>query len=211
MTTAAALKDEICARSNSRKRATVEGLWQVLEGMRRKGIKAFTIAQVGRHAEAADVLRTQTLRNTGGEDYRFLIEAFAQEIGAITTSLPATTATPLETFIDGIADLDIRTRMRMVLVENGRLHDEVKRLRQAFKYMQLPNTVETPAVEVLSPTDRHIDIVPLEQLLSTDWVDERRWSVEANGAIHDEDGFRITPVGFVDSLQAVLDLFRCKK
>jgi hypothetical protein len=189
MTTAAALKDEICARSNSRKRATVEGLWQVLEGMRRKGIKAFTIAQVGRHAEAADVLRTQTLRNTGGEDYRFLIEAFAQEI----------------------ADLDIRTRMRMVLVENGRLHDEVKRLRQAFKYMQLPNTVETPAVEVLSPTDRHIDIVPLEQLLSTDWVDERRWSVEANGAIHDEDGFRITPVGFVDSLQAVLDLFRCKK
>jgi hypothetical protein len=211
MTTAAALKDEICARSNSRKRATVEGLWQVLEGMQRKGIKAFTIAQVGRHAEAAGVLRTQTLRNAGGEDYRFLIEAFAQEIGAAITSAPAITATPLETAIDNIADLDIRTRLRMVLVENVRQREEIGRLRQAFKHMQPASTVETSSVELLFPPDSRLDIAPLEKFLSADWIDERRWSVKANGAIYDEMNECIAPVGFVDSLQAFLGCYKCNK
>jgi hypothetical protein len=58
--TALGLMKEICARANARKQATVEGLWRILEEMRRKGVKAFTIAQVGRHAEEAGVLRTQT-------------------------------------------------------------------------------------------------------------------------------------------------------
>jgi hypothetical protein len=211
MATAAALKDEICARSNSRKQVTVEGLWQVLEEMRRMGISAFTIAQVGRHAEAAGILHTQTLRNTGGEDYRSLINAFAQEIGAAITSVPATTATPLETAIDNIADLDIRTRLRMVLVENVRQREEIGRLRQAFKHMQPASTVETSSVELLSPPDPRLDIAPLEKFLAVDWIDERRWSVEANGAIYDEINECVAPVGFVDSLKALLDFYKCNK
>jgi hypothetical protein len=204
MTTATALRDVIRSRSNGRKQATVEGLWQVLEEMERKGIKTFTIAQVGRHAEAAGVLRTQTLRNASGEDYRALIDAFARDIGVPTTSLPSTKATPLEEAIESIPDLDVRTRLKMVLVENLRQREEIARLRQGFKHIQQMNQVGVPSLEVLPPPIQQVDIVPLEKFLSPAWIEERRWTVEPNGTLYDETGECIAPVGFIISLAALV-------
>jgi hypothetical protein len=213
MITALALKEEIHSRSNSRKQATLDALWQVLEDMRRKRVKSFTLAQVGRHAEAAGVLKTQTLRNAGGEDYRALIDAFAQEIGVATTTLPSTKPTPLEEAIDAMPDLDTRTRLRMVLVENNRQREEISRLRQAFKHMQNNLSsiqVDTPTPEIVPASRGYPDLVPMDKFLSTEWVDERRWTLEANGAIYDESGECIAPVGFTTALSSTLKLFRRK-
>jgi hypothetical protein len=211
MTTATALRDEIRSRSNGRKQATVEGLWQVLEEMERKGIKTFTIAQVGRHAEAAGVLRTQTLRNASGGDYRALINAFARDIGVAATSLQSTKPTALDEGIEAISDLDIRTRLRMVLVENLRQREEIARLRQGFKHIQQMNQVRVPSVEVLPPPIQQVDIVPLEKFLSLAWIEERRWTVEPNGALYDETGECIAPVGFIISLAALVHHHRSEK
>lgn len=207
METALQLKNNICARSNARKQATVDGLWQVLLDMQRKGVTTFTIAQVGRHAEAAGVLKTQTLRNTGGEDYRALIEAFAVVASGNAVATVTSGTSPLEAAIDGIQDLDIRTRLKMVLAENRRQRDEINRLRQAFKVLQLPSIMASQVgsnVEMLSSPAAKIDLTPLERLLSEVWIDERRWSVEANGAIYDENGEKIAPIGFVQALKAAI-------
>ncbi len=210
-TKALTLKEEIYARSNGRKRATVDALWQVLEDMRRKRVKSFTLAQVGRYAETAGVLKTQTLRNAGGEDYRALIDAFAQEIGVATTTLLSPRPTPLNEAIDAIFDLDTRTRLRMVLVENSRQSEEISRLRQAFKHLQndpVNTQVDVPAPEIFAPSRVYPDLVPLKKFLSAEWVDERRWTLEANGAIYDEAGECIAPVGFATALSSALKLLR---
>ncbi len=204
MSAAQSLKEEILARSNARKRATTGGLWQVLDDMRRKGVRRFTVAQVGRHAEAAGVLRTQTLRNAGGEDYRALIDAFAKEIGIPTTALSTAPATPLAEAVEAIQDLDIRTRLKMVLVENGRQRAEISRLRQAFKHLQPALKEEQQATKPLLPVaSTPVDVAPIEKFLSAAWLEERRWTVEPNGALFDEAGECLGPVGFVGALFAL--------
>lgn len=116
-------------------------------------------------------------------------------------------ASPLEEAIDGIQDLDIRTRLKMVLAENRRQRDEINRLRQAFKMLHLPVVMAPqggPNVEVLPLPAAKIDLAPLERLLSEAWIDERRWTVEANGAIYNEDGEKVAPIGFAQALKAAI-------
>jgi hypothetical protein len=177
--------------------------------MRRKGVKSFNLAQVGRHAESLGVLKTQTLRNAGGEDYRSLIDAFARDNGVGTTTLSPTKHTPLEEAIEAIADLDVRTRLRMILVENARQREEINRLRQAFKHLQsnLGEPRPTPnAGAVLPPLKPNIDLEPIKKFLSECWIEERRWTIEPNGSIYDEHGECLTPVGLYTALLAVIRL-----
>ena len=159
--------------------------------------------------KTAGVLKTQTLRNADGEDYRALIDAFAREIGAATTTLPSGKPTPLEEAIDTITDLDVRTRLRMVLVENVRQREEISRLRQAFKHLQ-SNTMEQRTtikeVELLPSTKANIDLAPIEKFISDTWTEERRWIKEPNGAIYDDNGECLAPIGFTTSLLTVLRL-----
>jgi len=196
------LKNEIRSRSNARKCANIDALWQVLCDMKKKGVKVFTVALVGRECEAAGVLKTQTIRNAGGEDYRLLIDAFAREIGASTTLIAAARLTPLDEAIAEISDLDARTRLNMLVAENRRQREEITRLKQAFKNMHVRSPQEK--VEILPPHPPGMDTAPIEKFLSLDWIDERRWTVKDNGSIYAEDGDRVAPVGFVQALQQVV-------
>jgi hypothetical protein len=209
MSAALERKNEICDRSNARKCANVEAFWQVLGDMKKKGVRVFTVAIVGRECEASGVLKTQTIRNAGGEDYRVLIEAFAREIGASTTNTAANRSTPLEEAIDEIVDLDVRTRLNMLVAENRRQREEINRMKQAFKNMRAQPWTSSirEKVEILPPPAIRLDIAPLEKFLSQGWIDERRWETKENGAIYDEDGDRVAPVGFLQALRQTIRAF----
>jgi len=197
-------------------------LWRVLEGMRAKGVRIFSIANVGRACEAAGVLNTQSIRNSTGKDFRFIIDTFAAEIGASTTHQAPVVQTPIEEAIASIADLDVRTRLRMMLAENQRYREEVSRLKEFLKRVrvgavpapdvtiQLPDSETAAEVDVLAPVKSvDVDVRPLEKFLSHEYLGELRWKIGDDGALY-EGKDRLTPVGFVPALEKLIAMAKQK-
>ena len=216
--TAQEVRDEILSRSNARRKDTVMALWRVLEAMRAKGCRVFSIANVGRACQTAGVLNTQSIRNATGKDFRAIIDVFAMEIGASTTHQAPAIQTPIEEAVANIADLDVRTRLRMLLVENRRQREEVNRLKEAFKRlrvgtvpppgatMQLPSQAQAIKVEVFTPENGNdIDVTPVQKFLSREYLRDLCWQVGDDGAIY-EGKDRLTPVGFVPALEKLIAL-----
>ncbi|MBB3268790.1 hypothetical protein FHW79_006466 [Azospirillum sp. OGB3] len=211
MQQAIAIKEDILSRSNERKRKTVEALWNVLLELRAKGVKSFSVAVVGKACEDARVLKTQSIRNTSGADFRNLIAAFAVDGDDALSSRGRQARSPLDEAVDAIPDLDVRTRLRIMVAENRKQRDEINRLKEAFKHLREPAIAPSAegAIELFppaSPSFRDIDFVPLRKFLSADWLDDNHWHIEANGAIYDADGNRVTPVAFVPALSALIAL-----
>jgi len=213
--TAQQIRDEVLSRSNARRKETVIALWRALERMRAEGIRIFSIANVGRACETAGVLNTQSIRNSTGKDFRAIIDAFAAEIGASTTHQVPVVQTPIEDAIASIADLDVRTRLRMMLVENKRYSEEVSRLKECFKRlsvgtmpgpatMRLPNSESAVDIEVLPAVKSvDIDVSPLQKFLSHEYLGDLRWQIGDDGALY-EGNDRLTPVGFVPALEKLI-------
>lgn len=208
--------EEVLARSNERRRGTVRGLVQVLNQMANRGVKAFTVAAVGRECEAANVLKTQTIRNANGEDFRRLIEAFALARGASITHRPVQHLTPLQEAIASIPDLDIRTRLNAMLAENRAQRAEIQALRQGFAKMQAPPPQPEPShsavsspfeVEILPSRKSDINLGPLERFASADWIDDQAWTIGESGALYNGAAM-VSPAGFIPALRAVIEYVR---
>ncbi|AIB12611.1 hypothetical protein ABAZ39_11525 [Azospirillum argentinense] len=209
---------EILSRSNARKKTTILALKGVLEGMRAKGVQVYRIVDVGRACEEACVLTTQAIRNKSGDDFKSMIEAFARSIGAATTHLAPSMATPLEQTIASIADLDARTRLRAMIAENKALRAEVNRLKEGFKRLREAPAAALKATEIapiqmeVLPPLKGMDVVPLERFLSEDWLGDLDWRIGEDGAIYEfgpaGQGVRLTPIGFVSALKGAIKLVR---
>lgn len=211
MPTAVEVKAEILARSNPRKCKNVEAVWQVLEAMRAKGVVVLTINTVGRACEEEGVFKEQSIRNASGADYRALILAYAANIGAATAHVPRKAQSSLEATIHNIKDLDVRTRLNALIAENGNQRAEINRLKEAFKSFR-PLETKAPSSpipsyhnpEIIPPNPQRFDLVPLQKFISDEFLDDNRWCVDQHGAIRDANGDRLTPVGFVPALSAIL-------
>jgi hypothetical protein len=209
-----ALKDRILARSSKRKQNNIQALWLLLVRMHSQGIRVFTVSTVGRASERSGGVKLQSMMNKGGADYRELITAFAEEVGGAQPSL-GQGSSPLEQAIEAIPDLDIRTRLRMVLSKAKRLEADNDRLREALRQSHasaesrlhpcVPDGhTSLPTNPAAMPVIDADAMMILERFVSDDWIDERRWNVDRHGTIHDEFGERITPVAFVKEMRRLI-------
>jgi len=116
---------------------------------------------------------------------------------------------PLDEAIASIKDLDVRTKLRAIIAENANLRREGDRIKAAIKHMRpaVPSGADVaPAQNIqaaLPPVQ--IDLVPLRKFLSSDWLADNQWKVDANGAIAMAHGDRVTPVGFVPALSKLIE------
>lgn len=209
--------DEVLARSNARRRATIERFVQVLRHMQANGARMFSVSAVGKVCETQKIITTQAIRNATGVDYRRLIEAFARSIGAATTYSAPVKVTSLEEAIAGIADKDVRTRLRYLLAEVKSLRNENNTLAAAFKRLSfdghppsserelaLPSTPVNPSEIKIHPPAQ-FDVVPLAEFVSERWIDRKGWLIDQYGTIRDENDDRLTPNGFVPALRAAVE------
>ncbi len=201
------------SRSTKRKQSNIEALWLLLTKMHSQGIRVFTVSIVGQASERAGGVKLQSMLNKGGADYRALITAFAEEVGGAKPSR-GRGPSPLELAIEAIPDLDIRTRLGMVLSKGKRLEADNDRLREALRQSRaqpggrvqaLPEQQTALAVSLTPKQSSSADALKvLDRFISEDWIDERRWNVDQVGTIYDEFGERITPVGFVTQMQDLI-------
>ena len=205
---ALAIKDRLMATANQRKRQTIEAIWKLLVEMWQQKIRVYTVAKVGAALETRGILKTQSLRNATGRDYRTLIEGFA----LAPETAGSASMTPLQDAIRQLNDLDIRTRLNSILHENHRLREENNRLREGFRKLRLTpgnpkqDIAKEPGLALESDVIEaaRLNIKPLQQFLSEAWLDERRWVIQPSGAIKDEDNYYVTPSGFVPALEEVI-------
>jgi hypothetical protein len=213
-------KTEILSRCSERKRGNVEAFWALLLKLHRQGVRNFTLAVVGKASQKSGGVKLQSLMNKGGADYRELLKAFAEDVGA-TQPTTGRKASPLEQAIETIADLDIRTRLRMILSQHKRFADDNDRLREILRRSQsLPEeSAAAPAGGAsASVTGSSIALrangepqraepealIALARFVSDEWMDERRWNVDEHGTVYDEYGERVTPHGFVINTRLLL-------
>jgi hypothetical protein len=189
----------------------------MLEDMRARGHKVFSIATVGRECEARKLLSTQYIRNANGEPFRRLIDAFSRQHGLATGREPTRRQTPLQEAVATISDLDIRTRLLSLIDDNKALRAQVLRLEAGFKRMTVPTfpsssdaapSIASPEVEILPHKGRvSLNLGPLERFVSIDWIDQKAWTVTGTGTIMDGP-HPITPPGFVPAMKAALESLR---
>lgn len=195
------------AQQQSKKR-NLDTLWAVLEEMRKEGQADYSLVAVGKRLEKAGGLKTQSLRNASGADFRRLIdlyrEAFAPE--------PASDggATQLERALALISDAGMRTAIKAALAESKRLKVENDRLHGAMSGLLIPATPPTLALrsDIQEPEIRLPKRLrdALSKGLSEGRLRERGLSVQEDGAIADMRGDLLFPPGFATAIAEVLKL-----
>ena len=207
--------EQLLAVSNARRRKTVVSLVKVLDDLRARGTKIFSVAIVGRECEARGLLKTQYIRNSNGAPLRGLIDAYREKYSLRADSEPVRRQTPLEEAIDKIADLDVRMKLFSLIDDNKALVVQLRRMEEGFKHLTLPST---PTSVVSAPPDAKVEVLPLastpalnlrplDRFISEAWLDQNAWNISEAGTIMDGP-HTITPPGFVPSLKSALRVLK---
>ncbi|HEY5777263.1 MAG TPA: gamma-mobile-trio protein GmtX [Terrimicrobiaceae bacterium] len=213
-------QDMLRAAEHARSRQTLAGLWNSLQMMRAAKVVDYSIARVGKFCEQHGGPKSQSIRNSNGAKFRALIEAFANDAGAVTRRTPSKPRSNIDRAIDQIQDLGVRTAIRMTIERARRLERQNDELRSAFKNLSIPAAASpshgTSALEggFISPVSSTGSFPPLEALhleavakfISDEWIQSRFWSISNDGSIVEEvsGSALIAPPGFVNALRRIL-------
>ena len=207
---ARAYRDAMMAEAPPGKRENVERLWGVLEEMALQGERRFSVASVGERFQSAGGLKTQSLRNQAGAEYRRLIELFA---AAGSGSAPAARpADPVEAALGQIADMSVRATLRQALAEAKGLRLANARLQSALKKCSIseeavPSGRDSESAARAAPLPPAFDpwmAAVLARGMDPGRLSEKRLRVTDNGAIEDDSGAALFPPGFADAINALI-------
>jgi hypothetical protein len=201
--------------SRQTKKDNLDTLWAVLAQMRLANASDYSIAEVGRRLEKVDGLKTQSLRNEGGKDFREIIAAFARAVGGSEERLPRRERSPLDIALDAVADPGIRTLFKQVVAENRMLKHQNDELRSAFKSLSVSAAAERPVVqtagmEAIPQRSTAGDLTPseieaLRRSIDPDRLAENGWDIQPNGSIREDTGMTVLPPGFAFAVAKIVN------
>lgn len=206
------------AAAHERTKRNLTILRDALLKMRDDGVSDYSIAKVGAYSKTLGGPQAQSIRNKNGAHFQSLIKAFAASEGKPQKKLPARPESNVDAAIRAIADQGVRLALEMRLAQARRDRSELDMLRSAFKNLSVsissgshPSAAAGTALVGKGGGETHRDLTSplaaaIEKFLSSDWLDERFWKVDADGSIVDESigGALIAPPGFVDALREIL-------
>lgn len=212
MTTPEVLLEQIKAKSNARKQRSLQIIDDICREQRERGSVDFTIATIGKLSEQRAGPACQTIRNKSGEDYRALISAWAQHVGAPTKkpAVGGTSRSNDEALLKGISDPVIRAEIGFMLAENRKLKGQIRLLQQASQHPividQRTGASTPPPIEVVVGVDlTELERDAFEHAISPASLDENGWSIDQRGAVHDVvSGRRIFKNGFATGVRKML-------
>ncbi len=198
------------ARENKRK--NLELLWKVLEGMWREGCRSYGVAEVGRKLAEAGGLKTQSLRNEGGQDFRRIIEAFGACAGGHGRGQKIQGRSQLDLAVESLPDPAVRAIFRQVVAENKLYKTQNDQLRSSFKELSIKRPAETPSfakapsLEVpLPPAQLTIQEKELlRRNLSPERFEENGWKIMEGGGVVDDAGVVVLSPGFIAVMRRLL-------
>lgn len=198
---------------NDEKIKNLDKLWLILNDLREAGERDFSLAEIGRRLEKVGGLRTQSLRNKQGKDFRDLIHVYASAVCGSIKYIPKNRSN-VEEAISLINDPSVRAVIKIALEEAKRLKVVNDNLHAAFKNIQVgsnfnQNNKNDPNEDKLESEHKEILSFQLIQALEKG-IDEKRlaqqgMNIEKNGSISNEFGDTIFPPSFVFAIKKILE------
>jgi hypothetical protein len=190
------------------KRRNLEHVWSVLQTLKKKKAKRFTIAVVLVALHEARVrLAESSIRNKQGRDYQALINAYDAQFGTQDSA----GVDDSDAFVHGIEDQRVALRIKQLLAQtkalitrNDFLHAEFRRLTAEVSASSpaAKNVSASPAIPLLSSGFAKRDVEAVRQFL--DSVEGRGWRIdEPTGALLDRRGAEVAAPGFVFALRQI--------
>lgn len=121
---------ELCAKANPRKQKNLNIIYSICKDQHDRGSKNFTITMIGNLSEAQGGPKTQSIRNTGGLDFRALIESWADySTGYMKKKKKPKINDRYLSFIESLERADQRAVFTKMLSDKRRLQNEVNSLK----------------------------------------------------------------------------------
>lgn len=191
----------------------LDKLWLILNDIRESGERDFSLAEIGRRLEKVGGLKTQSLRNKQGKDFRDLIHVYASGVNGSIKYIPKNRST-VDEAISLINDPSVRAIIRIALDEAKRLKVVNDNLHSAFKNIQVGSNLNQTNKnvvneEIVESSQKKILSFQLIQALKKG-INEKRlaqqgMSIEENGSISNEYGDTIFPPSFVSAIREIIE------
>lgn len=208
----AVLEALLAKGGRSHRRANLAKMHEICRKQHEAGSRDFSLAAIGRLAEAEGIMKGRALYNAQSADYRALIEAWAAYAGPPLPKPQKTLAS--HEYLMRIEDPAVRSIMQAIIAERDTLRASINILKSkalitldrrplGATISSAPGSQPTVVLEMaaqLTPSEREA----LQKAVSADYLEERGLREGSHGEIVNERGRTIFEVGFTRAIRKVL-------
>lgn len=204
------LAAQLSKNASARKKRSLEIIHNICKEQHERGSKDFSIPTIGRLSFEEKGPSIQTIRNKEGEDYRALMQCWAEYANGTTKKTKQENTTSDE-ILAGISDPTIRALIGVILAENRKLKGENSLLKQNIKLtidMRPParpllNANET--TEALPQTSNLLpmEITALQNAISEEFLKEWDFTTDQQGRIKYK-GRTMYKAGYISAIKKIL-------
>ncbi|NMF87454.1 gamma-mobile-trio protein GmtX [Aromatoleum petrolei] len=209
----AVLQSLLAKAARSNRRGNLEKMHELCRRQHATGSRDFSLAAIGRLAEAEGIMKGRALYNAQSADYKALIEAWGAYAGPPAPKPPKTLAS--HDYLMRIEDPALRSIMQAIIAERDKLKAQLNVLKANTQVTvdrrPLGATVSSApgaqpvAVLALSAQLTPSERVALQKAVSADYLDERGLKEGSHGEILNERGRTVFEVGFARAIRKVLN------
>lgn len=196
----------------SNRRANLARMHELCRRLHAAGSRDFSLAAIGRLAEAEGIMKGRVLYNAQSADYKALIEAWAAYAGPAAPKQQKTLAS--HEYLMRIEDPAIRSIMQAIIAERDKLKAQLNVLKAnthvTVDRRPLGATISTTTgihpvtvLEVaaqLTPSEREA----LQKAITANYLEERGLREGSHGEIVNERGRTIFEMGFTRAIRKLL-------
>lgn len=192
----------------SNRRANLARMHELCRRLHAAGSRDFSLAAIGRLAEAEGIMKGRVLYNAQSADYKALIEAWAAYSGPAAPKQQKTLAS--HEYLMRIEDPAIRSIMQAIIAERDKLKAQLNVLKAnthvTVDRRPLGATISTTTgglLEVaaqLTPSEREA----LQKAVTANYLEERGLREGSHGEIINERGRTIFEMGFTRAIRKLL-------
>ncbi|WP_448108858.1 gamma-mobile-trio protein GmtX [Pseudomonas azerbaijanoccidentalis] len=185
------------SKSSAKVAKTLDAIYLICDEQRAHGSIDFSYAMISKLGRGKGVPKVQSIRNSTGENYRTLIQAFSATAKPYTSTERSKSG---DGWVEDIKDLRLRLLVNMKLAELA----EANRLIKEF----VPPGLEIRIDDRQGPqADFRFDEVErraLEYLISPDFLAMWRFKLGSIGDILDQNGKRVFKPMTIDAIKKAL-------
>jgi hypothetical protein len=210
----AVLESLLAKGGRSNRRANLAAMHELCRRRHEAGSRDFSLAAIGRVAEADGILKGRALYNAQSADYRTLIETWAAYAGPPALKPKKTLAS--HEFLMRIDDPAIRSIMQAIIAERDRLKAQLNVLkantqvtvdRRPLGASVVASSDSRPVAVLamaaqLTPSEREA----LQKSVSVDYLEARGLREGSHGEIVNERGRTVFEVGFARAIRKLLGI-----
>lgn len=204
------LLEELKANATARKAKNLDIIHAVCREQYERGSRDFSVATISKISTERGGPVKSTIHNRTGDDFKGLIQAWANHTGGVTRKVRKAPENPLFGVLDKIPDPAVRAVMGAVLAENKKLRGQVNLLKanthvlidRTTKQTDVPQgSIQTlPASSGLTREEQDA----LRHAISDRLIQDEGWSQDDHGRILNARGRAIYRIGYVNAIRKML-------